>query len=86
MEEIVKIFDAALGTETVFAPPTVSEFSGHHAYILDFQSYIDDEIVMSQALILIEVENGALSFTFTYFTEEQLNDVIAMAGSITFSK
>ncbi|MBT3319872.1 MAG: hypothetical protein HN948_05715 [Clostridia bacterium] len=86
LEMTAEILDNALGTETIFADPTAAEFDGHHSYILDFASYFGDEIALSQAMILVDVEEGSLLFTYTYFTDEQLNDVIASASTLKFSK
>jgi len=86
LEYTAEVLDSTFGTETAYAEPTATEFSGHAAYILETQSYSGETIVMNQAIVVIEVDGGNLTITYTYFTEDQLNAAIDSVGSISFSK
>lgn len=81
-----QMLDSAFGTETIFAQPTATEFDGHSAYIIETQSYLGEEVALNQAVVMVEVEQGMLTITYTYFTEEQLEAAINSVKSISFSK
>ena len=86
MQLTAQSLDSSFGTQTVYAEPTVTDFDGHKAYILELQSYLGEEVVSNQAIVIIEVEGGNLTLTYTYHTEEELEAVIESVTSVSFSK
>ena len=86
LETTAALVDSMLGTQTIYADPTPANYGGHIAYIFDTESYLEDELMMYQAMVLIEVEEGTLTFTYTYHSPDQIGLLVDSVDSITFSK
>lgn len=77
--------DDANDTETLAAKPEPRSLNGHSAHLIVMKSLKDREVVLTQAIVIVEVEEGTLIITYKYCSREEEQYAIDSVFSISFS-